>query len=109
LPADAGIDPAIEQQIDQHLGRPVEALNQRDDRAIGLGQVRTPEVATISVADPRAVDDSPAGHTLCRRRSRASPGKTLAGMGHAAGAHQFFDLQVEAVAEIYLEEGELER
>jgi hypothetical protein len=31
LPADAGIDPAIEQQIDQHLGRPVEALNQRDE------------------------------------------------------------------------------
>jgi hypothetical protein len=31
LPADAGIDPAIEQQTDQHLGRPVEALNQRDE------------------------------------------------------------------------------
>jgi len=31
LPADAGIDPAIEQQIDQHVGRPVEALNQRDE------------------------------------------------------------------------------
>ena len=26
--------------------------------AIGLGQVRTPEVATISVADPRGVDDT---------------------------------------------------
>ena len=31
LPADASIDPAIEQQIDQHLGRPMEALNQRDE------------------------------------------------------------------------------
>jgi hypothetical protein len=44
-----------------------------------------------------------------RASERIKPGETLAGQGHAAGAHQFFDLQVEAVAEIYLEEGELER
>ena len=31
LPADAGIDPAIEQQIDQHLGRLAEALTWRDE------------------------------------------------------------------------------
>jgi len=44
-----------------------------------------------------------------RASERIKPGETLAGQGHAAGAHEFFDLQVEAVAEIYLEEGELER
>ena len=53
------------------------------------------------------------GVTFHGRRNRASEriktGETLTGQGHAAGAHQFFDLQVEAVAEIYLEEGELER
>jgi hypothetical protein len=43
-----------------------------------------------------------------RASERIKPGETLAGRSHAAGAHQFFDLQVEAVAEIYLEEGELE-
>src|ERR1700752_482138 len=31
LPAEVGIDPAIEQQIDQHLGRLVEALTRRDE------------------------------------------------------------------------------
>jgi hypothetical protein len=31
LPADARMDPAIEQQIDQHLGRLAEALNRRDE------------------------------------------------------------------------------
>jgi hypothetical protein len=31
LPADAAIDPTIEQQIDQHLGRLVEALTRRDE------------------------------------------------------------------------------
>ena len=50
-------------------------------------------------------NNSPAAGTS----ERIKPGETLAGQGHAAGAHQFFDLQVEAVAEIYLEEGKLER
>ena len=31
LPAEVGIDPAIEQQIDQHLGRIAEALMRRDE------------------------------------------------------------------------------
>ena len=31
LPAEVGIDPAIEQQIDQHLGRLAEALTRRDE------------------------------------------------------------------------------
>jgi hypothetical protein len=31
LPAEVGIDPAIEQQIDQHLGRIAEALTRRDE------------------------------------------------------------------------------
>jgi hypothetical protein len=31
LPAEAGIDPVIEQRIDQHLGRLAEALTRRDD------------------------------------------------------------------------------
>ena len=35
------------------------------------------------------------------------PARTTAAPGHAAGAHEVFDLEVEAVAEIYLEEGEL--
>ena len=43
----------------------------------------------------------PPGHPIALSRG------ALAGQGHAAGAHQFFDLQVEAVAEIYLEEGSL--
>jgi hypothetical protein len=31
LSAEVGIDPAIEQQIDQHLGRIAEALTRRDE------------------------------------------------------------------------------
>jgi hypothetical protein len=37
LPADARMDPAIEQQIDQHLGRLAEALTRRDEILAVLG------------------------------------------------------------------------
>jgi hypothetical protein len=40
---------------------------------------------------------------------RIKPGEKLSGQGHITGAHQFLDLQVEAVTEIYFEEGELRK
>jgi hypothetical protein len=40
-------------------------------------------------------------------RERMEPGEKLSGGGHVVGAHQFLDLQVEALSEIYFEEGEL--
>ena len=47
--------------------------------AIGLGQVRAPEVAAIAVAGPRGVDEAVLLVAGCaRRRSRASPGHTRA-------------------------------
>ncbi len=39
--------------------------------------------------------------------ARPKPGEKLPGRGHATGAHQLLDLDVEAIAELYLEEGEL--
>jgi hypothetical protein len=38
---------------------------------------------------------------------RIKPGEELSGRGHVVGAHQFLDLQVEVVTQIYFEEGEL--
>jgi hypothetical protein len=38
---------------------------------------------------------------------RIKPGEVLAGRGHVVGAHQFLDLQVEVITQIYFEEGEL--
>lgn len=39
---------------------------------------------------------------------RLKAGQTLGGRGHVIGAHQFQDLQVEVLTEIYFEEGELQ-
>ncbi|MDQ3660550.1 MAG: hypothetical protein M3454_05725 [Actinomycetota bacterium] len=38
---------------------------------------------------------------------RIKPGEKVSGRGHVVGAHQFLDLQVEVLAELYFEEGEL--
>ncbi len=38
---------------------------------------------------------------------RLKPGEKIIGQSHVTGAHQFLDLQVEALREIYFEEGEL--
>ena len=38
---------------------------------------------------------------------RIKPGEKLTGRGHVTGAHQFLELEIEALAEIYFEEGEL--
>lgn len=40
-------------------------------------------------------------------RSRLRPGETVTGRGHVVGAHQFHDVALEVVAEVYFEEGEL--
>jgi len=40
---------------------------------------------------------------------RIKPGEKLAAQGHVTGAHQFLDLQLEVLAEIYVEEGELSK
>jgi hypothetical protein len=40
-------------------------------------------------------------------RDRIKPGEKVSGRGHVVGAHQFLDLQVEVLSEIYFEEGEL--
>jgi hypothetical protein len=40
-------------------------------------------------------------------RSRLMPGDTVTGQGHVVGAHQFHDVDLEVVAEVYFEEGEL--
>jgi hypothetical protein len=39
--------------------------------------------------------------------SRIKPGEKASGRGHVVGAHQFLDIQVEVLSEIYFEEGEL--
>ena len=38
---------------------------------------------------------------------RIKPGEKVSGRGHVVGAHQFLDLEVEALSELYFEEGEL--
>jgi hypothetical protein len=38
---------------------------------------------------------------------RLEPGEKVSGRGHVVGAHQFLDLEVEALSEVYFEEGEL--
>jgi hypothetical protein len=40
-------------------------------------------------------------------RDRIKPGEKALGRGHVVGAHQFLDLHVEVLSEIYFEEGEL--
>jgi len=40
-------------------------------------------------------------------RDRIEPGEKVLGRGHVVGAHQFLDLQVEVLSEVYFEEGEL--
>lgn len=40
-------------------------------------------------------------------RSRLRPGEVVTGRGHVVGAHQFHDVVVEVLAEVYFEEGEL--
>ncbi len=39
---------------------------------------------------------------------RLKPGEKAEGRGHVIGAHQFRDLEVEVLTEIYFEEGELQ-
>ena len=38
---------------------------------------------------------------------RIKPGETVPGRGHVTGAHQFLDLKVEVLSELYFVEGEL--
>jgi hypothetical protein len=72
-------------------------------------QILSVNITGDEIADdkiPRAVNVTFLGRPNTPHE-RIKPGEKLSGRGHVTGAHQFLDLQVEVLREIYFEEGEL--
>jgi hypothetical protein len=72
------------------------------------------QVLAIKIDNPQLTEEQLSRGltvTIADRKNAASQriaqGQTVAGKGHALGAHEFLNLQIQAVTELYFEEGEL--
>lgn len=71
------------------------------------------QIISVKIDDPPTPDEFARGVrvSLLDRRNAASErikeGERVQAQGHAGGAHQFLDLQIQAGVEFYIEEGDL--